>query len=88
MLSHIVSTSSSRWDMKIIATPEDAMRFRAARSWSASLSVRRAVGSSKTSTRTPILSTSLATSMNCMKPMGSPRTGSISSMPSPMVSSA
>ena len=86
ILSEAAMTSSRRWLMNRIEIPLPVRIFMASRSLSASDSVSTAVGSSRTRRRMFFLSSSLAISTNCMCPTGRPRTGSISSIPSPMVS--
>ena len=66
ILSAASITSSRRCVMKMIAIPWLAMLFITFKSCWASLSVRTAVGSSKTNSFMPCLSISRAISMNCI----------------------
>ena len=66
MPSATAITSSRRWVMKIIAIPWEEITRMASRSRSASDSVSTAVGSSNTRIRIPVLSSSLAISINCI----------------------
>ncbi|MPN08303.1 hypothetical protein SDC9_155585 [bioreactor metagenome] len=73
-LSATFTISSSLWLIKIIPMPALASCFIALRRFAASLSVNTAVGSSNTSIFNPVLSISLAISINCIWPTGSPAT--------------
>ncbi|OPZ39275.1 MAG: hypothetical protein BWY99_01435 [Synergistetes bacterium ADurb.BinA166] len=86
ILSDTFMTSSSLWVMKSTEIPLSVRIFMDSSSLSASDSVSTAVGSSSTSRRMCLLSSSRAISTNCMCPTGSPLTGSISSMPRPIAS--
>ena len=79
MLLDAAITSSRRWVIKIMAIPLSEIFFITEISWAASLSVRTAVGSSNTRSFTPVLSISLAISINCIYPTGIPWTSVFSS---------
>ncbi len=80
--------SSKRWLINIIPIPCAANFSMAANRFWVSDSVKTAVGSSKTRSLIPVLSISLAISMNCMCPTGNPATWVYSSIPMLIMSRA
>ena len=74
MLSDISITSSNLCVINKIAIPESASFLIILSRFEASLSVSTAVGSSNTKNLIPVLSISLAISINCIYPTGNPAT--------------